>query len=96
MNRNDLIFIQLVQNFLAVGRNKHYTFFTQNQINKCKTVKQKLICESNMPLPINIKLSSEFLLFVTENSMPENCEIKTIPIFNDIWHQLKSSNFGYM
>jgi len=24
--------------------------------------------------------------------MPENCEIRTVPIFNDIWHQLGNSN----
>jgi len=24
--------------------------------------------------------------------MPENCEIRTVPIFNDKWHQLGNSN----
>ncbi|KAF0747783.1 Envelope fusion protein, partial [Aphis craccivora] len=65
-----------------------YIFFTQNQINKCKTTKQKLICESNTPISNNIQSSCEFQLFTKENNMPENCEIRTAPIFNDIWHQL--------
>jgi len=93
VNRNNFIFIQSVQEFIAVEKSKQsYMFFTQNQINNCKTIKQKLICESNMPISNNIKSSCEFLLFIKENNMPENCEIKTVPIFNDIWHQLGNTN----
>lgn len=93
VNKNDFVFIQSAQEFLAVEKSKQsYLYFTQNQINKCKTTRQKLICESNMPLLNNIKSSCEFQLFTKENNMPENCEIKTVPIFNDIWHQLGNSN----
>jgi hypothetical protein len=88
VSKNDFVFIQSTQEFLAVEKTKqYYIFFTQNQINKFKTTKQKLICESNMPLSNNIKSNCQFQLFTKENNMPENCEIKTVPIFNDIWHQ---------
>lgn len=93
VNKNDFVFIQSTHEFIAVEKNKQsYIFFTQNQINKCKTTKQKLICESNMPISNNIKSSCEFQLFTKENNMPENCEIKTVPIFSDLWHQLGNSN----
>lgn len=93
INKNDFVFIQSAHEFLAVEKSKQsYIFFTQNQINKCKTTKQKFICESNMPLSNNIKSSCEFQLFTKENNMPENCEIKTVQIFNDVWHQLGNSN----
>lgn len=40
VNKNDFIFIQSTQEFLAVGRNKqHYTTFSQDQIDKCKKTK---------------------------------------------------------
>lgn len=90
---NDFIFIQSTHEFLAVENNKQlYTFFNQNQIDKCKTIKQKLICQTNIPLSNNVKPNCEFQLFTNGNIMPKNCEIKTVPIFNDIWHQLGNNN----
>jgi len=93
VNKNSFIFIQSPEEYLAVENNKqYYTFFTQDQVDKCKSVKMNTICSVSTPLSSAIKPNCEFQMFQKGDIIPSNCEVKTITMVHDIWHHLKNNN----
>jgi len=93
VNKNIFIFIQSPEEYLVVENNKqYYTFFSQDQVDKCKSIKINTICSVNTPLSSAIKPNCEFQMFKKGNTIPSNCEVKTITMVHDIWHHLKNNN----
>lgn len=92
MENNNFIFIQTTNNYIAIEENKqYYTFFTQDRIEKCHTIKQTMICELETPLLTNTKDTCEFLLF-KQNVLPISCAVHSVKLYQDIWHKLKDMN----
>jgi len=93
INNNNFIFIQSTQDYLIVEKNKqYYSLMTQDQINKCINIKPGIICDSNIPLAKSNKPNCEFQMFLTQSNISNECEVKSVTIFKDIWLQLKNSN----
>lgn len=93
VNKNNFIFIQSPEEYLIIENNKqYYTFFSQDQVNKCKSIKMNTICSVSTPLSSATKPNCEFQMFKGGNTIPTNCEIKTITMIHDIWHHLKNNN----
>ncbi|KAL4127063.1 hypothetical protein QTP88_011261 [Uroleucon formosanum] len=93
VNKNNFIFIQSPEEYLVVENNKqYYTFLSQDQVDKCKSIKTNTICSISTPLSSAIKPNCEFQMFKKGNTIPSNCEVKTITMVHDIWHHLKNNN----
>lgn len=93
VNNNNFIFIQSPEEYLVVENNKqYYTFLSQDQVDKCKSIKTNTICSISTPLSSAIKPNCEFQMFKKGNTIPYNCEVKTITMVHDIWHHLKNNN----
>jgi len=50
------------------------------------------ICSVSTPLSSATKANCEFQMLKGGNTIPTNCEIKTITMIHDIWHHLKNNN----